>query len=69
MDKNPIQTIFLEHGEQFRNENNLSAVQLKSMKNVLLKMQVLTVTSAMIADILRWPTIRAATVIVHIASG
>jgi hypothetical protein len=34
MDKNHIQTIFLEHGETFRNENNLSAVQIKAMQAI-----------------------------------
>jgi len=31
MDKNWIQSLFLQHGERFRKENNLSAVQLKAM--------------------------------------
>jgi hypothetical protein len=34
MDKNHIQTIFLQHGESFRRENNLSAVQLKAMQAI-----------------------------------
>jgi len=34
MDKNRIQTIFLHHGERFRNENNLSSVQLKAMQAI-----------------------------------
>ena len=34
MDKNHIQTIFLHHGERFRNENNLSSVQLKAMRAI-----------------------------------
>jgi len=34
MEKNPIQSIFLRHGESFRRENNLSVVQLKAMKAI-----------------------------------
>ena len=34
MDKNRIQTIFRQHGEVFRQENNLSAVQLKAMQAI-----------------------------------
>ena len=34
MDKNWIQTIFLQHGEMFRNDNNLSVVQLKAMQAI-----------------------------------
>ena len=34
MENNPIQSIFLRHGEAFRRENNLSVVQLKAMQAV-----------------------------------
>ena len=34
MGMNPIQTVFLRHGESFRRENNLSVVQLKAMQAV-----------------------------------
>ena len=34
MDKNRIQSVFLQHGENFRRENNLSVVQLKAMQAI-----------------------------------
>ena len=34
MEKNPIQTLFLHHGEAFRRDNRLSAVQLKAMQAI-----------------------------------
>src|SRR5215469_14544500 len=34
MDKNRIQAIFRQHGEAFREKNNLSAIQLKAMQAI-----------------------------------
>jgi hypothetical protein len=34
MDDNPIQSIFLHHGQAFRNENTLSAILLKAMQAI-----------------------------------
>jgi hypothetical protein len=34
MEKNPIQSLFLHHGEAFRRQNNLSVVQLKAMSAI-----------------------------------